>query len=152
MQIIKDKKLYTALRRRNSIKLMLLDLINVRPTSYINKNFTNLQCCRNRNRSIYDIYNILKTEYKSITWNKYLKIVFKTIIFEDKTRLFYCPDIKALVFTIPRYEKDKKYPFLMKLDYKPWNTESRMKEKGFKHEFANLENINKAYKKYINEK
>lgn len=114
--------------------------------TYTDSNYTKLHCSRGRQRSMNDIYILVKTYYTSISRKRFAEI-FKKFIYENNIKGRYCGETRAIVFSNYSYynhiNKDEKYPFLYELDSLAHNSLLRMKQSGFKHEIYNLENLNK---------
>jgi len=153
MPIIETKLIYSRSKRRKSAKSYIIDLLKNRPNTYNDKKFTEIQCRRSKYRTIYEVYCILKTEYTSLTWKRYLSIVFSLVDCEETAiNLWYCFHVSGIVFNSSvSTDKDENFPFLKRIGSTSWHSAERIEQTGFKHKFANLENLNKYYKKY-NEK
>lgn len=106
-----------------------------------------MHCPRARQRSMNDIYRLVKTYYKSISRKRFAEI-FKKFIYENNIKGRYCGTTKAIVFSKGNYgiNRDKTYPFLYKLDTLAHHSLTKIKSDGFTNEIYNLENLNKLLK------
>jgi hypothetical protein len=109
MKTIEDKKIYIDFPRKRTIKTYMVQLLKnkilYKKETYLNKKRTKLECSCGRNRSVSAFYNIVKTEYKSCTLEKFLEIygqlIHKLVIQDEYTlALYYCNDIHKFIVAI----------------------------------------------------
>lgn len=115
--------------------------------TYHNIKCSLLHCGRGRQRSMDNIYTLVKTYYTSISRKRFGEI-FKKFIYENDIKGRYCGTVRAIVFSKGEYDidRDKKYPFLYELGTLSHHRLAKMEVTGFKHEIYNLNNLDKLLK------
>jgi hypothetical protein len=123
MKTIEDKKIYIDFPRERAIKNYMIGILKnqklYKNNTYLDKERSKLECSCGRNRSLSAFYNIVKTEYKSCTLEKFLEIygqlIHKLVLKSDYLLgLYYCNDINKFIIcntTKYNYDNYKMNPF-----------------------------------------
>lgn len=90
--------------RKVSAKEYLKEYIALgNPETYYRSN-DEIQCLEGKHRSLEDLFNLVRTEYKSISFEKFIKILYD-IISDKRFVILFCPDIRKVVLY-----KGREYP------------------------------------------
>ena len=85
------------------------------PTSYNNKECTDEQCLKGKQRSFNDLYCILKSQYSKLTHKQLIKDLYEITL--GNPNLIYCPDVNKIVLYYSGLSGSKKNFYFNKSFY-----------------------------------
>lgn len=92
------QEIYARIRRRKTIEEYLKRYFELnQPETYLDKEFKVAQCEPHKRRSLTDLFLIVRTKYKSITYPRLIQILDK-ICKESDVGAVHCSRVKDLVF------------------------------------------------------
>lgn len=97
MEIPKVEIYCKELERKSSAKAFLNEYFSKhRPATFYKKN-NQIQCVHGKNRSIEDLFNLVRTEYPSISFKRFIKILYENMQSLKNYVILFCPDIQKVV-------------------------------------------------------